>query len=213
MITENIACEFKTVLNPNQPVKWAINTQDPLGLDAIWVQEAHSAKVFGHSGLVVQDGEGEWYYFFWGPLDESLSSELITGTKTNSYCVCIGGPETDMSSTEKIIEAISMAPEQASGRAPLITDTFYFEGDYTATYEKAKQIAESSESYQLLTNNCVQKTLIAFIASDSNFCLVEKDAFSSIIPNEAAVRVSMLPKQKNAFPWVLLLYDLFCNTY
>ena len=58
VITEKIACEFKTVLNPNQPVKWAINTQDPLGLDAIWVQEAHSAKVFGHSGLVSSGWRG-----------------------------------------------------------------------------------------------------------------------------------------------------------
>ena len=96
----------------------------------------------------------------------------------------------------------------ASARASKITAVYYFEGDYTKSYEKICSYETSNEIYQLLTNNCVQKTLEAFMESDKCFWDVGYGFANSLIPNCVAEKVALLPRKKSNFPWKLWLYNL-----
>ena len=76
---------------------------DPNGTDAIWIQEAGSAEGFGHSGMMVQDSEGDWYYFFWGPESEDLSKQLIFGTELRCEVERIVTDGVDMTNKDVVI--------------------------------------------------------------------------------------------------------------
>ena len=187
---------------------------DPTGFDAIWIQEGNSAKGFGHTGLMVQDEEKNWHYFFWGPESEEATKELITGTSNGSYVQKIETFGIELKDTDTIKEVLSKAEYPAASRAGLITSTYYFEGDYTATYRKAVRIAESGEDYRVLSNNCLQKTLSAFLESNSNFAyIIGNNILNDVIPNSAAARVELLPKKKGEFPWALVLIDALNTIY
>ena len=145
---------------------------DAIGTDAIWIQERESAAGFGHSGMMVQDSNGDWYYFFWGPQTESFSKEVVTGAQL----VCVveiidtdGQDLSDINSVMRVLQNMGERAPIASARASKITAVYYFEGDYTKSYEKICSYETSNEIYQLLTNNCVQKTLEAFMESDKCF--------------------------------------------
>ena len=187
----------------------SVNTVDRDGFDAIWIQEANSAEGFGHSGLLVQDKDGNWYYFFWGPECEDVNKELISGTKVHCYFELVGDKNADMSSTAAIKKTLKNAGGKAGKRADLITSTYYFEGDYTETYNAAVEMAASSEDYSLIHRNCAQQTLSAFEASDSRFCLISDGIDSKVVPNVAASRVALLPRKKEECPWRLLIIDAF----
>ena len=184
------------------------NYLDTNGFDAIWIQEGDSAAGCGHSGLMAQDEDGEWFYFFCGPSNENSGLEILLGTThpTDYPHIPVNGE--DLTNTKQVIQVLARSNSSASDRANLITSTRYFEGDYVKTYEKAKDILTSSAQYKLLTNNCVQNTLTAFAESDWRFILVAHGLENSLIPNRTAERVALLPKEQGAFPLKLLLLDL-----
>ena len=94
-------------------------------------------------------------------------------------------------------------------RAEKITDAYYFKGDYTNTYEKVMEMEESGSKYNLITRNCLQQTLEAFIASDQRFKFVSYGLVNGVVPNEAVRRVAMIPSQKEKTPWKLIFVAMF----
>ena len=184
------------------------NYYDDNGYDAIWIQEENSAKGQGHSGLMVQDNKGNWFYFYWGPEreDEDINL-LVSGVANGGYVEEITTNGQNMRDMNALQIALSNSGGKASNRADLITSIYYFEGDYSATLAAVYAILESGDQYNLITNNCLQKTLAAFCASDSRFVLVAKGVINSVHPNIAAMRVAMLPTKKEAISWNLIIFD------
>ena len=186
---------------------------DSGGKDAIWIQERESAKGEGHSGLMVQDENGNWFYFYWGPYDENAPIEdLIKGVPHGSYFDPINTYDSNLTSTSGVINVLKCAENvntSASSRADNITETYYFVGDYSATCNQARNYSNSTEEYNLITNNCAQKTINAFFASDSRFSQVSYGLLNYCIPNHAARKVAMLPSKQGKTPWGLILYNIF----
>ena len=184
--------------------------KDACGNDAIWIQEENAAMGAGHSGLMVQDENGDWFFFYWGPNSETPSKELVLGVDNGSYFVRIDTYGADLNDTASVKTAIANSGDvRASARASEITKTYYFEGDYTATYHKAKEMSTSNDKYYLLSKNCSQQTLRAFGASDSRFYDVSYGDWADIVPNYVASKVAMLPSKKGKFALKLWLYNLF----
>ena len=186
------------------------NLIDRFGADAVWIQEAGSASGFGHSGLVSQDKGGDWFYFFWGPANESFTADIITGTESAPVFIKLDTEGCEMTTTEGVVSAINQSFNDGDirNRASKITSTSYFSGDYTRTTNKAKKISERGEKYKLLTNNCVQNTLAAFMESDSRFTLAQFGDYRDIIPNYIYLKVRLLPSYQSIFPISLILYNL-----
>ncbi len=190
-----------------------INKVDQAGKDAIWIQERYSANNAGHSGLLVQDEQGVWYYFYWGRDINHLSNNPFANTPANVYLEPIGLCS-DLDSVDKVQNFIKTVDTEAYKRADLITDIYYFEGDYTNTYQMVEALNNSKDplEYNILTRNCVQVVLDAFIASDRRFNLCINSLSSSVIPipNVIASKVALLPWKKGKYPWLLIL-EMICH--
>ena len=184
------------------------NYLDFCGTDAIWIQEADSAEGFGHSGLLVQNEDETWYYFFWGPESDATVKETIMSTSNDAFFVIIDTEGYDMTKTEDVKAAIL---NSGAARSEHITSTYYFEGDYTATYYAAKEMVESGDAYNLLDRNCLQQTLDAFHASDWRFGQVAYGFGKALVPNLAVKKVAMLPSDKDEIPWKLIFCNIFCE--
>ena len=189
----------------NKPISY----YDSDGDDAIWIQERASAFELGHSGLMVQDEDNNWYYFYWGaPKDATLIDDII-GITSECCLQYVDIGTFDLHDTESLKEALSRNGGLAAERSVMITDTFYFNGDYSATYSEAKDICGEDQSYNMLISNCVQKTLRAFIAGDERFIHAMNSIRTASIPNDAVTLVSMMPSEKERFPWGLFITSLF----
>ena len=182
---------------------------DSSGADAIWLQERDSAASMGHSGLMVQDTNEEWFFFYWGPASETFSTGLLTGVSNGCYVVKIATDGHSLSDVEDIQTVLKNAGGDPGNRAEKITDAYYFKGDYTNTYEKVMEMEESGSKYNLITRNCLQQTLEAFIASDQRFKFVSYGLVNGVVPNEAVRRVAMIPSQKEKTPWKLIFVAMF----
>lgn len=40
---------------------------DDDGNDAYWLTDTRNVGTMGHTSLLLQDNQGAWYYFYWGP--------------------------------------------------------------------------------------------------------------------------------------------------
>ena len=67
----------------------------------------------------------------------------------------------------------------------------------------------SGSEYNLITRNCLQQTLEAFMASDQRFKFVSYGLVNGVVPNEAVRRVAMIPSQKEKTPWKLIIISMF----
>ena len=182
---------------------------DSSGTDAIWLQERDSAASMGHSGLMVQDTNEEWFFFYWGPASETFSMGLLTGTSNGCYVEKIETNGRSLSDVDDIQTVLKKAGGKAGDRAEKITDAYYFKGDYTNTYEKVMEMQADSSDYNLITRNCLQQTLEAFMASDQRFKFVSYGLVNGVVPNEAVRRVAMIPSQKEKTPWKLFFVAMF----
>ena len=182
---------------------------DSSGTDAIWLQERDSAASMGHSGLMVQDTNEEWFFFYWGPASETFSMGLLTGTSNGCYVEKIETNGRSLSDVDDIQTVLKKAGGKAGDRAEKITDAYYFKGEYTNTYEKVMEMQADSSDYNLITRNCLQQTLEAFMASDQRFKFVSYGLVNGVVPNEAVRRVAMIPSQKEKTPWKLIFVAMF----
>ena len=173
----------------------APNTADYNGNDAIWIQEANSARGFGHSGLMVQDENGDWYYFYWGPQDESYTfGMLIIGVDRRIVVEKVDAKDYNLRELGGVRRAISDSDNTfVKNRADKITAAFYFSGDYTETMNTLQGWVNENDHYQLLTDNCVQRSIIAMGKSNNLF-----DNLAFTIPNNAMYSVYI--RSDNAVP-------------
>lgn len=168
-----LGCNMFAYCN-NNPV----NMSDTAGNDAIWIQEEGSAGGAGHSGLMIQDEEGNWYYFYWGPPrgdgSETVNLQNIIGYLTvGPLGVIYEIVETDGADMRDPAEVIRVLAGSSNDdivdRSGKITGIKYFEGDYTASHRKALSYKDTKQFYNLSFNNCVEKSAHVLSASDSRF--------------------------------------------
>ena len=151
-----------------------VNALDSLGTDAIWLQDTNNAVAgpLGHTGLLIQDSDGTWYYLNW----------------TNSYCCCIkvSPIEFDYESLESLMTIDGDRYDAA----------IYLEGDFSQSVIHASELADnySPEDYKLMKNNCMQVVTDVlmegkFEQNDASYKLMLAKSRNSIIPNVAFSRM------------------------
>ena len=185
------------------------NRVDRGGKDAIWIQETNSAEGFGHAGLLIQDENGVWYFFFWGPSREDEANpdlgQLIDGVNNGCYCIPIDVTDIDLSTDGGVKAAMEKAGGEIASRlyqddgTETIILTRYFAGDYTAALDKAKKYESSKAQYKLLARNCDQVSLDCMIQSDYRFAHVANSYLNCTYPNLTFSRVSILPTSQSDF--------------
>ena len=177
------------------------NHVDNEGTDAVWIQEKNRAGGFGHSGLLVDNGAGDWYYLFWGTHEGTSLIDRIFGATPNFELAEIPVSGYDLRTTNGVIDALANSTNAtAKERSRYVTNTCYLEGDYSATYGclSNPKTTPSTGQYSLLVNNCAQVTCNALEKSDIRFA---SNRF--IIPNLAFKHVYIMNKVSK------LIDDLF----
>ena len=147
-----------------------INAIDPGGKDAIWLQDTYNqvAKIFGHTGLLLQNEEGTWYYFNW----------------TNGSCsfVEVEKETYDYTSLDSMMKIDGDRYDVA----------IYFEGDFSESinYAQRQKDTYNTEKYALGWNNCMQ--VVADVLMEGKFNQSDYwykaslcEARNSIVPNLA----------------------------
>ena len=158
-----------------------INYCDSAGTDAIWIQEEDSASGQGHTGLMVQDDNGNWFFFYWGSTTESEDNPnipaLCLGVENGAYYVPFDGDASrlNLRSAETIVAMVHKISldHELQDRSSKISHIIYLEGDFSNTHEYLNSLCglnvECEELYNLILNNCIQKCLYALSLSDGRF--------------------------------------------
>ena len=180
-----------------------VNYYDSKGTDAIWIQEGNSAESMGHSGLLVQDGDGNWWYFYWGPANPNANFMGMC-FYTDEICVFVdlNVNGADIQNITDVRAALQNCPNSSDARvgeqADDITGILYLKGDYTNTYRYLSTLSNPETldnpmvQYSLLLNNCSQQTVRALSASNGAFLSVD-----SLIPNYAYIQAKVINNKQN----------------
>ena len=170
-----------------------------MGEDAIWIQEEGSAGSFGHSGLLVQNAKGEWFFFYWGAKPGASAVEMVTGTEAMMVFVKVDTNGLDMKNGNHIRKALKQTDKYFGDdpRSGKVTDLYYFEGDYSKTHKHLQNMYDSpiKEQYSVIYRNCLQQTRKALAKSNIAIPLMT----TSVIPNLA---------YKELFIWNELLDEI-----
>ena len=113
-----------------------VNCVDDTGTDAVWIQEKNRAQGQGHSGLLVDDGEGNWYFLYWGSAGDPSLVQKILGAPYKFVFVKIDVSECDLSSVGGVVAALKKSDNSSvKERNEYVTGVVYLEGDYSETYK------------------------------------------------------------------------------
>lgn len=143
---------------------------DPSGYDAIILT---NDGVSGHMGIMVEDEEGNWWHFYWGASDGS-SSSLNFG----SLCGCASKTWCNPYNGELDVQSINASKQYSSDYDRMI----YLSGNFSSCLE---EMNNPSGNYNLLTNNCAQKSLRILASADTKYQWALKKASKKKRPSAA----------------------------
>jgi len=148
----------------------------------------------------VQDEEGSWHFFYWGPENETPNFKEVLlmstiGVPTNCVVVKIEGEPNDYTVSGITDFLRTSDSDFVINRADLVTDVVAFEGDYTKTYKHIKILEKCSHRtlYNLLHNNCAQNSWTALAKSDDRF----RKASCPAIPDISFIKVKAIEYRRS----------------
>ena len=169
------------------------NYIDKEGTDAVWIQEETNVGTMGHTGLLVENEDGDWYFFYWGMDSENINLpniySALKGTDAKIVWEEIETEGFDLTQTSGVIEALQNSNNSDVNRSNLVTDTIYLEGDYTKTWQSLQDLNADPTQYNLLNNNCVQQSNNALRKSNWMFAFT-----GAVIPNIAFMKAKVATK-------------------
>lgn len=181
-----------------------IHTKDSFGTDLIVITASEGAYIFGHTSVLIQDENDDWYYYYFGPNAEAGYLGLALGNTVDAGIIYDKIPlqNTDTSDASFFSE-LTVLTNKLHDDANLGRQTYdraiYLKGDYTPSHKAALKQKEqaSSQKYNLYRNNCVinsmkmmEATMNGFVAKLNTYMLSRKgqstgltSLIGSIIPN------------------------------
>ena len=173
------------------------NYLDSEGTDAVWIQEEENVLTMGHTGLLVENEDGDWYFFYWGMESEGINLPNIfaalRGTDAKIVWEKLETNNFDLTKTSGVISALKRSNNKDVDRSNLVTDTIYLEGDYSKTWDYLKNLEKAPPKYNLISNNCVQQSNKALQCSNPIFGLTY-----AVIPNSAFMNARLANCLKSA---------------
>ncbi len=170
------------------------NMIDLLGENGILVHEQSSAKGFGHTGLIVQDKDGTWYYYYWG-----AKGSKFTFWSCFNFAVPNDGKLTPLIVLDESllhstsgIKQVLQENDFSGDRVDNLTDSFYFYGDYSETYDYCETAIREGYKYKLYRYNCMQSSVKAMAKSNRDFLRIVDKSKLDCIPNHMLSEVIFL---------------------
>ena len=171
------------------------NALDPMGEDAIWLQDSDAVFGAGHTGLLIQDSCGRWWHFYWGNNRSGKKGKSGEGNILLLYSGNIN------------LSAINSFYEKHYGGK--YERLIYFSGNFANSVTYAKALAKNY--YNLLLNNCMQVSTDVlrkgtFAKSNSAYQIFLSRVRSATVPNLACGRMSafhLIVETWHQTPWYM----------
>ena len=181
-----------------------IHTKDIGGTDLIVITASEGAANFGHTSVLIQDENDDWYYYYFGPNADAGYFGLALGITVDAGIIYEKiSLKNDNPADVSFFSALTKLTNELHDEAGLGRQTYdraiYLEGDYTNSHKTAleQKRQESSQKYNLYSNNCVlnsmkiiEATLRDFTTKLNTYMLNRKGEnvglstlIGSIIPN------------------------------
>ena len=176
------------------------NYTDTNGNDAIILYDSNGV---GHIGALIQDGNNNWWHFYWGTANDWTRAACAIGLNVPPLTWCVPY-------TGKIDLDCINADENYSGE---YEEMLYLKGDFTNSFETAKN---PDGQYNLYSNNCSQVTLSILATSHTAYSdaldaasgiILPKSAFSKI--KSSASKISREQKKEGFFKYADLEFATF----
>ena len=172
-----------------------INSCDPQGQDAIWLQDLDLVYPFGHTGLLLQDKDGVWWHFYWGNNRDGKKGKKGNGNILMLYVGALN------------IESINSFYYKYYGNT--YERMIYLNGDFSKSVDYAKKL--SNNTYNLIFNNCMQVSADVlrrgnFTYNNSEYKSLLFKIRSNPIPNiafEKMITFTNIVSRWNTSPWYL----------
>jgi len=179
----------------------AVNAFDPVGEDAIWLQDKDAVLGFGHTGLLIQDANGVWYHFYWGNTGTGGSNKKNAQGRIHSLGGFVYKNRSSLNSYLKKNKIYSGKYE----------DLLYLKGNFSKSVEYAKSL---SRNYNLLWDNCMQVSIEVlckgkFTKSNSQYKAFLNKISLNPIPNMVFNRLLSFDaaiKIYHKAPWYLRIF-------
>ena len=152
-----------------------MNCIDSAGKDAIWLQDEDAVGGAGHTGLLIQDANGNWYHVYWGKKD-------ILGVVYQTVIID-PIPNLDCSNLESINSSIS------SVYGGEYEGAVYMKGDFSKGYNYLNNLLTD---YDLLSMNCMQVSIDALMKGTFASENVERKLLLSGIRNQIVPNIAYL---------------------
>ncbi|MDD4048998.1 MAG: hypothetical protein PHI90_09320 [Clostridia bacterium] len=122
-----------------------VNAVDPSGKDARIITDKNAVGGLGHTSVIVQDKNGDWFYYYWG--NENAVLEKVT----------------DLSALENLNNLNTWLKSDKGARyyyGGEYTDATYIKGDFSESYQYFKELVQaydnagggSNKTYGLMFN-------------------------------------------------------------
>ena len=138
------------------------------GNDAYWLTDTGNVATMGHTSLLLQNDDGAWYYFYWGP--EPNTMPLRTQARVQLMKVDVKFDKRGMLDLDSLNESIKGIYKRGYNKASL------YRGDYSRsisyaqllihTYENQNSFFNDAPAYGVLMSNCMQASAMVMQASN-----------------------------------------------
>lgn len=164
---------------------------DTEGTDAYWLTDSGNVAGLGHTSLLLEDDDGTWYYFYWGP--EDVGIPVWTQAKVILQDVPVSFDSNGLLNLEALNNTLN------EGTTPIYDRRYdratLFAGDYSRSVDKAESLRATYEdsmyrgvpAYNVAITNCMQASANVMQASNPLFenpimCLMFGTAAIDIVP-------------------------------
>lgn len=143
---------------------------DTEGTDAYWLTDSGNVGGAGHTSLLLEDDDGVWYYFYWGP--EEYGIPAWTQAKVILKNVPVSFDNDGMLNLKALNDTLN------EGEFPLYARRYdkatLFTGDYSKSVDHAESLRATYEdslfeyfpAYNVLITNCMQASASVMQASN-----------------------------------------------
>ena len=152
---------------------------DAEGTDAYWLTDSGNVGGLGHTSLLIEDDDGTWYYFYWGP--EAVGVPVWTQAKVILQNVPVSFDSNGLLNLDALNDTLNHTRMKDKkplygrkyDRATLFTGDYSRSVDYAellrATYTDKDSMYRIVPAYNVLYTNCMQASAAVMQASNPFF--------------------------------------------
>ena len=181
-----------------------VNSVDPTGYDAIWINSYSAAATFGHASLLIESSPNVWNYFFWGPQNLLQAIKSTTGAsvprKVLFYQIYVTISKSQyylsLNSLNRVLKSFDSGLNIAGGER--YTSYVYIKGDFSALkgYINSYMRGTNAPKYSLYHCNCAYMSVKALLRGKLTWnqrqALNKLINGGTLIPNNVISRISSI---------------------